>query len=104
MNGFPGNCYHQVAVIFTNRLLGCFSCLDVLTWHFPGCLSPEQAQGLPGAATPAWFGATTSSPSPAASPALLTKPELGHEGTVGHSSSKQEQAAWWEEQEQQELP
>lgn len=104
MNDFPGNYYYQVAIIFTNRLLGCCSCLGVLTWHFPGCLSPEQVQGLVRAATPTWFGATTSSPFPAASCALLMKPELGHEGTVGHSTSKQEQAALWEEQEQQELP
>lgn len=67
MNYFPGNYYYQVAIIFTNRLLGCCSCLGVLTWHFPGCLSPEQVQGLARAATPMWFGATTSSPFPAVS-------------------------------------
>lgn len=80
---FPGNYYHQVAIIFTNRLLGCCSCLSVITWHFPGFFHPEQVQGLVRAATPTWFGATTSSPFPAASPCSPYETRTGPRGHCG---------------------
>lgn len=78
MNDFPGNYYYQVAIIFTNRLLGRCSCLGVITWHFP-----EQVQGLVRAATSTWFGATTSSPFPAVSPCSPYETRTGPRGHRG---------------------